>query len=261
MLETFTLVTKGNRMFEVKFTVITVVFNGEKTIRKTIESVLKQSYKPYEYLIIDGKSNDNTLKIIQQYDDLFFQKGIVLKIISEHDTGIYNAMNKGIRLATGEFISFLNSGDWYELDALENIFNYYKKDSFDLIYGSLNYVRPDGTKIIKKSKFDEYIISSRNWNHPSMFLKSDFYKAIGFDESFDMYSDFDLYLKIRKRNDLKIKVIDKIITNFVADGVSTSVDFDNVLKKAKEKYVSYKQNGYSRLYWIEAYGWEFFKCL
>ena len=93
-----------------------------------------------------------------------------------------------------------------------------------------------------------------------MFLKSELYKKYHFDESLKICSDFDLYLKLRKSN-IKIRVIDKVITNFVADGISTSTDIKNVKRRAKEKYSSYIKNGYSHLYWIECYLWEAFKML
>lgn len=118
-----------------KFSVITVCFNAEKVIRKTIESVLYQTYPPYEYIIIDGKSADGTLVVINSIRDEFKEKGINLIVVSEKDNGIYNAMNKGIDKASGDFISFLNAGDWYEFDALANIEKFYEEDDFDLTYG------------------------------------------------------------------------------------------------------------------------------
>lgn len=242
-----------------KFSVVTVVFNAKDVIEKTITSVLNQTYTPYEYLIIDGKSTDGTLDVISSCSKEFEKKGIKLNLSSEKDSGIYNAMNKGIDRATGDFISFLNAGDWYELDALENIEKFYEEEPFDLTYGGLHYINPDGSAINKMSKLDR-IVTSRHWNHPSMFLKSEIYKKYHFDESLKICSDFDLFLKLRKSN-IKIRVIDKVITNFVADGISTSTDIRNVKRRAKEKYSSYIKNGYSHLYWIECYLWEAFKML
>lgn len=244
-----------------KFTVVTVVFNGEKVIRKTIESVLNQEYAPYEYLIVDGRSNDKTLDIVNGYRDSFDQKGINFYVISEKDTGIYNAMNKGVKYAKGDFISFLNAGDWYELDALKNINAFYQEEPFELTYGGLHYINPNGTMTNKMSKNDDHgIVTSRHWNHPSMFLSAELYKQNGFDEKFPAYADFNLYLKMRK-NGIKIRVIDKVITNFVADGVSTNTNMKKVLGRAKEKYKAYRENGYSVLYWLESYGWELFKAI
>jgi glycosyltransferase involved in cell wall biosynthesis len=243
-----------------KFTVVTVVFNAESVIRKTMESVLNQEYPPYEYLIFDGVSTDRTLEIADEYKELFFNKGIIFNVVSEKDTGIYNAMNKGVKAAKGDFISFLNAGDWYELDALKNINEFYNEDSFELTYGGLHYINPNGTVTNKMSKVDKFLISSRHWNHPSMFLKREIYQKYGFDEYFKAYADFNLYLKLRK-NGTKIRVIDKVITNFVADGVSTDTNFKKVLVRSKEKYEAYRKSGFGRIYLIESYGWEIFKSI
>lgn len=243
-----------------RFTVVTVVFNGESVIRKTIESVLNQKYAPYEYLIFDGLSKDNTMEIVNSYKGQFEEKGIRFVVTSEKDTGIYNAMNKGVTAAKGDFISFLNAGDWYELDALKNVSAFYQEGPFELTYGGLHYINPNGTVVNKMSKNDDHgIVTSRHWNHPSMFLASELYKQNGFDEAFATYADFNLYLKMRKQG-VKIRVIDKVITNFMAGGVSTNINMKKVHGRAKEKYKAYRSNGYSPLYWFESYGWEVFKA-
>ncbi len=243
-----------------KFTVVTVAYNAESVIEKTLTSVLNQSYLPFEYYIIDGKSTDKTVEIAKKYSNDFANKGVKYTIISEEDSGIYNAMNKGIDLATGDFISFLNAGDWYETDSLKNINEFYNEEEFELTYGSLNYINPDGSSTIKTSKLDSFPVSSRHWNHPSMFLKADVYKKYKFDETFKAYADFNLYLKLRK-DGTKIRVIDKVITNFVADGVSTNRNIKKVLERSKEKYNSYLHNGYGKIYFFEAYGWEVLKAV
>lgn len=243
-----------------KFSVVTVVFNCEDTIEKTIQSVLNQEYAPMEYLILDGMSTDGTVSAAEQYRDAFAEKGVSYQILSEPDSGIYNAMNKGIKTAKGDFISFLNAGDWYETDALKNINDFYGQETFELVYGGLHYVNPNGTVTNKMSKLDKFPISSRNWNHPSMFLKREIYCKYYFDEVFRAYADFDLYLKLRK-DGTKIRVIDKVITNFMAGGVSTDSDIKKVLARAKEKYSAYRHNGYSCAYWLESYGWELVKAV
>lgn len=240
------------------FSVVTIVYNGADKIRKTVESVLDQGYTNYEYIIIDSLSEDNTLEIVNSYDERFKKKDILLRIVSEKDGGIYNAMNKAIKIATGKFISFINSGDWYEPDALLNVAQAYYAKKFDMTYGGLHYINPNGSIINKMSKLDKFWITSRHWNHPSMFLKKEYYQKYMFDESYKIYSDFALYLKLRKDN-LKIYVIDKVIANFAADGVSTNPSLKLTIMRAKEKYRAYLESGYSRIYFIEAYGWEIFK--
>ncbi len=246
----------------IRFTVVTVCYNCENSIEKTISSILNQKLSPYEYIIIDGLSSDKTVEIAESYTDKFKEKNIIYKVISEKDLGIYNAMNKGIKNANGDFISFLNSGDWYEDGTLYCINNKYNENPFDLCYGSINYHNLDGTTYLKKSKVDKKFVTSRHWNHPSMFLKSSIYKENLFDENFKIYSDFELFLRVRKmlpKN--KIAIIDDVVTNFVADGISTKTDYKIVKKRAKEKYLAYKKNGYSRIYFFESFFWEYFKAL
>ena len=250
-----------NGTAKLRFSVITVCFNAEKSIAKTIESVRDQTYAPYEYLIIDGASTDSTVSMAERYRSQFEEKGIRYILTSEKDTGIYNAMNKGVKAATGDFISFLNAGDWYQCDALYEVKKFYDEEAFDLTYGGLNYINPNGTVTIKMSKLDKFPITSRHWNHPSMFLRRDIYQKYGFDERFRAYADFHLYTKLRKVPDIKIRVIPEIITNFPADGVSTEVKMSKVLSRAGEKYRIYRDNGYGRIYWLESYGWEILKSI
>ena len=245
-------------MDPLKFSVITVCLNTEKVIAKTIESVLQQTLPAYEYLIIDGLSTDRTLSIAESFRRQFEAKGIRYNIRSEKDSGIYNAMNKGIKTATGDFISFLNAGDSYLSQSLEIINRFYQEETFDLTYGGLNYITPDGGRILKMSKQDHIYVTSRHWNHPSMFLRREIYQKYGFDESFRYYADFDLYLKLR-RDGTKIRVIPEVITNFSADGVSTNIKLKKVLNRASEKYRAYRENVYSPIYWVESYGWELAK--
>ena len=243
-----------------RFTVVTVCFHAEKEIAKTIESVLGQSYAPYEYLIFDGRSEDRTVEIAESYRARFAEKGIRYVVTSERDNGIYHAMNKGVKAATGDFISFLNAGDWYEADALFKVNACYQKAAFDLSYGGLYYRNPNGTVIIKKSRPDKLLVTSRHWNHPSMFLRREIYQSYGFDERFRTYADFHLYTKLR-RTDIRIRVMDEVLTNFSVGGVSTDVRMRKVLARGREKYRIYRDNGYGALYWLEAYGWEILKSL
>ena len=242
------------------FSVITIVLNGENVIEKTITSVLHQTSLPYEYLIIDGKSTDRTVEIAESFSPLFAEKGVRYSVLSEKDSGHTNAANKGIDLATGEFISFLNAGDWYEEDALQKIQSFYDEEPFDLTYGGINYINEDGTIRKKMSRLDHFPVSTRNWNHPSMFLRRELYLKYKFDETLVVMDDFDLYLKLR-RSGVKIRVINEVITNFAVGGLSTDPDIKKVLWRAAAKYRVYKRNGYSSVYWLEAYGWEFLKNL
>ena len=245
---------------DLRFSVVTVCFNAESVIEKTIKSVLYQKYAPYEYIIIDGKSSDHTVAVAESFRGKFDQKGIRFIVISEKDSGIYNAMNKGVKIASGDFISFLNAGDWYVHSALLNVNRFYQHRPFDLTYGGLHYIYPDGSSSNKMSKMDKFPVTSRHWNHPSMFLRREIYQKYGFDERFKAYADFHLYTKLRKTR-IIIRVIPVVITNFPADGVSTDVNIKKVLDRAGEKYRIYRDNGYGRVYWFESYGWELLKSL
>ena len=130
-----------------KISIITVSYNSEKTISKTIESVYKQNYQDFEYIIIDGQSNDKTLDIIKQYKTIFKEKMIW---VSEKDKGIYDAMNKGLKMASGEVVGLLNSDDFYtSRDILSTIYeNFSKEKNIDAIYGDVHYIDTNKSKRI-----------------------------------------------------------------------------------------------------------------
>ena len=194
--------------------IITVVYNGEKFLEKTILSVINQTYENIEYIIIDGNSNDRTLDIIKKYEDKIYYW------VSENDNGIYDAMNKGIKLASGEFIGLINADDWYELDAVQNIVNTLNTNSnYDVIYGLLRYIKNE----------KEYKIDSQHYNfleermipHPTCFIKKDIYTKLNYyDLEYKSASDYDFLLKI-KNQDYNFCKINKILSNFRMDGIST----------------------------------------
>ena len=136
-----------------KVSVITVCFNAEKTIRDTIESVLSQSFTDFEYIIVDGKSKDNTNGIIAGFDDAFSAKGIEYKHVSEPDNGIYDAMNKGAGLASGEWIIFMNADDRFsDPEVLKDIFGDCDYSGYDVVYGDSYRVKGDLKKLDKADK-------------------------------------------------------------------------------------------------------------
>jgi glycosyltransferase involved in cell wall biosynthesis len=229
--------------------IVTVSFNSENTIRNTIESILQQTYKNIEYIIVDGTSKDNTLKIVKEYEFKFKEKGIKYKHISEKDKGIFDAMNKGIKLASGEIIGLINSDDWYELNTIEKVVKIKKETNFDMLYADLRILK-DGKKVcIKKSKLSK-IVSSRTWNHPTTFVRKEVYREIQYNS--DLFSaDLDFLLKIRKNKKYKCIVINEVLANFRAGGVSTSKNFFKTLEVIKHRNKIYKDNGYSCLYYLD----------
>lgn len=143
-------------------------FNSENTISETIESVLNQNYPNCEYFIIDGLSKDKTVDIAHSYADRFAAKGIPYTVISEKDNGIYDAMNKGIGLSDGEIVGIINSDDYYEKDALQEVGNFYAKTNFDIMYADLR-VFNEEKEFLKKSKKTKRF-TTRYWNHPTTFV-------------------------------------------------------------------------------------------
>ncbi|WP_130890873.1 glycosyltransferase family 2 protein [Fusobacterium ulcerans] len=238
-------------MIKTKFplvSIITVCFNSEKTIIDTLESVLNQSYRNIEYIIIDGNSKDRTVDIIKSYEEEFKKKKIIYEWISEKDNGIYEAMNKGIDKANGEIIGIINSDDWYEKNAIEDIVKKYNQENFDMIYANLKVIKNE--KIyIKKAKLRK-IISTRYWNHPTTFVKASVYKKNKYEMK-TIYDDLDFMLKIRKNKKFKIIILDEIIANFRIGGISTKKSFKQVLKDIKIRNEIYKKNGYTPLYYID----------
>jgi glycosyltransferase involved in cell wall biosynthesis len=205
-------ITKQSQKSTPLITVITVVRNGEKTIEKAIESVINQTYKNIEYIIIDGASTDNTIDIIKKYKDN------INYWISEPDEGIYYAMNKGIDLATGEYIAFLNSNDWYEDTACETISEYVKKYNDDVYYGLMKVVSDNHeTAFIVGyhiNSINHYMIS-----HPSTFIKTEILCKNHFDIRYKYSADYALIISLLKQ-DVKFRFIEKILVNFSTGGVS-----------------------------------------
>ena len=198
-------------------TVITVVYNGQEYLEDAIKSVIGQSYPNIEYIVIDGGSTDGTLDIIHQY------KKQIDFWVSEKDDGIYDAMNKGLEVSTGEIIGILNSDDWYELDAVEKVVQEFIADKdLDLVYGAMNILNRDGsTESTYGSKEGFSGIFSTPFNHPTCFFHKNVYRKIGlFDLQFPTAADYDFMLRF-KRSAMKYHYIDTPLSNFRKVGVTS----------------------------------------
>ena len=155
---------KGKRL-NCKVSIITVSFNSVKTIEQTIKSVINQTYKNIEYILLDGASTDGTQQIIEKYKDR------ISYYVSEKDSGLYYAMNKGIEIATGDIVGIINSDDWYAQDAVQSVIDSFQQDEPDLVYGKIICVSSDGTeRIVRKTPLDK-IWYSMAVSHPSVFVK------------------------------------------------------------------------------------------
>ena len=229
--------------------IVTICYNSEAVIRKTIESVLSQTWDKIEYRIIDGASKDATVAIAEEYKERFKARGYVYTILSEPDNGIYDAMNKGIRLASGKLIGLINSGDWYEPDAVETAVKAYRNRPYDLFYADVNLIRENGTVMVKHSKADRFP-TSRHWNHPTMFVTRETYDDLGLYRNEGIHDDFEFFLRARRAGK-KITIVNKTIANFVTGGASNEKSFAKCRKRCLDRYRDYRLNGYSRLSMLE----------
>ena len=169
-------------------TIITVIFNAEKTIEQCVLSVLEQTYENIEYIIIDGASTDGTMDLIRKYETA------IDYYISETDTGIYNAMNKGLSLATGSFILFLNSDDWYHRDAVRILVDNAVASGADVTHADADIVNSNGLvyQRVKAWLHDGLYTRGAPLRHETMLVKSEIYNKFGkYDESYHVISDYD----------------------------------------------------------------------
>ncbi len=208
-------------------TVITIVFNNVLCIENTIKSVLSQTYKEIEYIVIDGASTDGTLTIIEKYSDS------IKMVISEPDNGIYNAMNKGIRLATGDWILFINSGDsLFSIDSIENLVKTIIEETPDVLYGNVNFVYSEREE---RMESDDDLSSFKKYMpifHPATLVKSDLLKDTLFDESYRVAADYKFFYNLYRSGAVfqKAKIC---VSNFEAeDGISNN----NIILAMKENF-------------------------
>ena len=215
------VVRKGMWM---KISIVTVCYNSEKTIRDAIEAVLSQDYPDIEYLIIDGLSNDNTSKIINQYP------GRIAKVISEPDNGIYDAMNKGIKHATGDVIGILNSDDFFEdSSVISDVVRHFNSNPLaDLIIGDVVYVDPLNIEKITRFYSSKKFRRSKlrfGWMppHAATFIKTDVYRRLGsYSTDFKISADYELFVRMLLVHSLVYSRIDQVLTRMRTGGVSSS---------------------------------------
>lgn len=240
--------------------VITACYNSEKTIRRAIESIISQSDNEFEHIIIDGASKDGTCDIIESYRAVYASNNIKLTIVSEPDRGLYDALNKGIALASGEYIGILNADDWYERDTIKKVNNAIRMNPMvDIIMGASTTINGNtvSVKKVKKSK----IITSRNFNHGAMFVSKKCYNKVGlYANDGNYYDDFVWYVKAIKQK-RTLLIMDDILYNFNCGGMSTIKSFKEVKKRIRFRYMAYRKNQCSRMYIIECILMEFAKWL
>lgn len=225
--------------------IITVTYNSDKYINDTIESILNQTYNNIEYIIVDGLSTDNTLDIINSYKHKFNGR---MKLISEKDKGIYDAMNKGILKAEGEIIGILNSDDFYVSNfVIEKVVNTFLNNNIDSVYSDLEYVDPINTdKIIRKWKAGKYIKGKYilGWHppHPTFFVKKEIYDTYGaFDLNFEIASDYEIMLRFLEKYNISTYYIPEILIKMRMGGKSNA-NLQNIFKANLESLKALKKN-------------------
>lgn len=239
--------------------VITVTYNSEDTIGRTMDSLVGQSSHQVEHLIMDGGSTDKTLDIVERYRDVYERCGMVLRVFSEKDRGPYDAMNKGIRLAAGELVGILNSDDYYDPCAIETVEKMQSENDFDILMGAIR-IHNGSSQIITKHAKNTHYQTSRHFNHPAMFVTKQCYREVGEYELGNVHADYGWYLKAVKMGG-KILITDEVLTDFVIGGWSSRKSFRNTLDRISTKYAVYRENGYSRFYWFECVAQEMGKFL
>lgn len=231
-------------MNDIKVTIITVAYNCAETIATAIESVLNQTYQNIEYLVVDGLSKDNTAEIARTYIPVFSEKGMMMKVVSETDKGMYDALNKGIAMASGELVGNINADDWYESIAVEKMVELYKKENYDLAWADLRIIKPSGNMV--KKAYIGRIWTTAGFCHPTMFSKREVLLEFPYACE-QMDDDFEMVLRANKSGK-KIVTLNEVLANYRFGGMSTEKSVKKTIERIRMKYVTYRKHGYSRLY-------------
>jgi glycosyltransferase len=226
-----------------KVTIITVTYNSERYLDECIQSVLEQEHCNIEYIIVDGASTDGTIEIAKSYE------GRISRVISEPDKGIYDAMNKGIRLATGDIIGILNSDDIFNnRQIINDVVGVFKSNpDIGAVFGNIIYFRteePEKVVRLWKSKpyCDNFFESGNVPPHPSLFVKKEVYDKIGlYHPDFKISSDYEFMLRMMKVYNYTSIYLDKIIVRMRMGGASTK-NISNILLGNKEIMESWRMN-------------------
>jgi glycosyltransferase involved in cell wall biosynthesis len=224
-----------------KISIITVSYNSDKTIETTFKSLSEQSYDDIEYIVIDGGSTDDTLNIVKKYSD------IINIMVSEPDKGLYDAMNKGIKLATGDVIGLINSDDlFYDHNALEKVVEVFKKNKkLDSVYADLYYVSKHNiNKIIRRWVTGNQRQFKYGWHpaHPTFYIKKNVYDKFGlFDLSFSLAADFEIMLRFLDKYKISTSYLKEPLVKMRLGG-ETNKSFKNIYYQNIECLRAFKKN-------------------
>ena len=219
-----------------KVSIITVCYNAKSTIEKTIKSVISQTYRDIEYIIIDGASTDSTLRIIEKY------KEKVSYFKSESDSGIYNAMNKGINASTGDILYFLNANDYlFDEKVVEDVVNHFKITKAKIIFGDMSFIKETGEEKERRSfeLADKLFLTSENLCHQGIFYKKEVIEVCGlYDEKYKLLADYDLNLNAIIKNKFKTRHIQRTIAKFTLEGQSNSEKLKDLQETEKKEILN-----------------------
>ena len=228
-------------VFRMQISIITICYNNECDIRPTLESVINQTYLDIEYIIVDGASKDNTLSIVNEYKDK------IAKIISEPDNGLYDAINKGIKNATGEIVGLIHAGDrLYDNDVIEKIANHFKENNIEALYGHSQVTNRENRVVrINQSPPFKKTLFKQGWfpSHQSFYAKRELFQQYGFYKlKYRISADYELLLRFLYFNNVKVSLLDNFIIIFSLGGTSTK-SLQNILNLNKECIHAWKDNG------------------
>lgn len=249
---TLDIKTKADKVNPMKISIITAIYNAEETLGGMLRSIAEQDYPrdQIEWIVVDGKSSDRTVQLIK---DAEFQPD---RMLSEKDSGIYDALNKGIRMATGDVIGFLHADDFLAApDTLSRIACALQQTGADALYGDLQYVKPQdngSVRIVRHWKSGVYRRSKLRWGwmppHPTFYLRRQVYETVKmengeyFDTSFNCAADYDLMLRVLKTYDVEPAYLGRVLVKMRVGGVSNR-SLSHILQKSSEDWRVIRRNG------------------
>lgn len=234
-----------------KISIITVCYNSEKTIEQTIKSVVNQSYNNIEYIIVDGKSKDGTLEIIKKYQKKYPK---IIKYISEKDKGIFDAMNKGLKMSTGDYAGILNSDDLLaNNNVIKKMVDFLEKDDYDGFYANIVYMNNE-LNAVKRNVIAGKVSKKLGWvmPHGTMYLKKNIYEEYGYyDLTYKITADYEFTIRMLRKYD-KLAYLKEYFLIMRVGGVSTD-GLKGYLKNFKEATRSLKNNNIKFAFFINIY--------
>lgn len=234
-----------------KVSIITATFNSAGTVKDTLASVAGQTYQDIEHIIVDGSSKDNTLEVVRAFPH-------VARVVSEKDKGIYDAMNKGIGMASGDVIGLLNSDDFYaHPDVIRKVAAAFERSDCEALYGDLVYVDQDNTgKILRYWKAGAYKPNAFKWGwmppHPTFFVRKEVYEKFGhFSLDLRTAADYELMLRFIHKHGIRISYLPEILVNMRAGGASNASAMSRLRANQADRE-AWKRNGITP-FWFTLY--------